>query len=148
MPPKGDTGRAVIDLDRDYFPVPWSQAAWLEGQGEDYLLLGSFKTTPSDPIVSDLVGFCLFRTLKGDPQAHLLKILVDPDFRGKKLGLKLLKLAKEILIKEGYKEIFLEVKANNEAAIKLYKKEGFKIVHKVSGYYGEHGDGAMMLCVL
>lgn len=147
MPPRGEIGQEIIELDRDYFPIPWSENAWLEGHGRDYLLLGCFKenrSKGSSPY--GLVGFCLFRTLVGDPQAHLLKILIDPDYRGQKLGLSLLRLAKETLKDQGFKEIFLEVKGSNVAAIKLYKKEGFQVVHKVSGYYGEQGDGVMMLC--
>lgn len=159
MPPEGVLGTTIIELDRDYFPIPWSKSAWLEGLGKDYLLIGCLLEPPdlnkeveekgkSDYLNYDLVGFCLFRTLDGDTQAHLLKILVDPDYRGRKLGLRMLRLAKEKLISLGYEEIFLEVKGSNEAAIALYKKEGFQIVHKVAGYYGEKGDGVMMLCAL
>lgn len=62
---------------------------------------------------------------QGHPCAEMKRLFVYPEARGRqvarKLLLELLQRAKD----QGYKEVFLDTLARMEAAIKLYKTEGF-----------------------
>ena len=66
----------------------------------------------------------------------LLEIVVDKKYRNMSIGSKLI----EYLI-DNYcyydKSITLEVAVNNDVALKLYKKFGFKVVNTRKRYYGD-----------
>ena len=67
-------------------------------------------------------------------------IVVDSQYRGKKIAKKLL----ESIINLNKKNITLEVREDNIPAINLYKKMGFEIVSKREKYYGNI-DGLLMI---
>lgn len=145
VPPVGEVGRSIIELDQAFFPTPWTQSAWNESRNQDYVLLVLDIDTQTS---KRLVGFSLYRALKGDTQAHLLKILVDPEYRGKDFGSSLLKEGNELLKVKGFREVFLEVEDSNFEAVALYKKFNFEVIHKISDFYGKDQKGLMMLCTL
>jgi len=59
--------------------------------------------------------------------ASINDLYVLPEFRGKGIGKKLIVESLNRLKTEGVKSVRLTVLTNNEAALKLYKKLGFKI---------------------
>ena len=78
-------------------------------------------------------GFALARVAADE--AELLTIAVDPDKRGTGQGRALLA---EVLARAGARgaaRIFLEVAANNHAALKLYAGAGFTACGRRRGYY-------------
>lgn len=77
-------------------------------------------------------------------EMNLLKIAVVPEFRGLKLAKKLLEKALEIKQNKKIEVFFLEVNVNNESAIKLYEKIGFKTKHVRKNYY-ENGDDCLVM---
>ncbi len=64
---------------------------------------------------------------------NITNICLDPDYRGKGLGILLLS---HCLAEYGTQRIHLDVIASNEAAIQLYKNAGFSIVSKYLGFSG------------
>lgn len=78
-----------------------------------------------------IVGFiqvtCLYETM------DIVNLVVDPDYRRRGIGSLLL----DYVISEFdlVKLITLEVRVDNEAAINLYKKFGFKIINVRKKYY-------------
>lgn len=70
-------------------------------------------------------------------RAELDYILVLPQFRGKKIASYLMKAMFNDLKRNKVSNITLEVRENNEAAIKLYLKYGFKRVAIRKQYYGK-----------
>ena len=73
----------------------------------------------------EIVGFILIDLF--DDRAEVIDIAVSLLYRNKKIGDKLLKHIIEICKNKGCENITLEVKVNNQPAIKLYKNNGFKI---------------------
>jgi len=74
---------------------------------------------------------------------HIVTIDVSPKHRRTGVGLQLLdKLEKEFLA-QGVKTIYLEVRADNQAARKLYGRKGYIEVEPLENYYdkGRHGLG-------
>jgi ribosomal-protein-alanine N-acetyltransferase len=80
-----------------------------------------------------IAGFAMIR-LAAD-EAELITIAVDPRWRKKGVGLALMRAVFEDLLMTPAKRLFLEVAADNPAALKLYRKLGFQQVAERRGYY-------------
>jgi ribosomal-protein-alanine N-acetyltransferase len=78
-------------------------------------------------------GFVLCRAIAGE--AEVLTLAVDPDFRRRGLARSLLEAAMIGAKAAGAEAMFLEVAADNAAAIGLYEQAGFARVGTRPGYY-------------
>lgn len=87
-----------------------------------------------------LVGFIIFKTLYD--VTDLLYIVVDEEYRNKKIGSRLM----DYLINNS-KKIMLEVRCDNKSAINLYKKYNFMIINIRKKYYNDM-DGYVMELML
>lgn len=74
-------------------------------------------------------------------------IFVKDEYRNRKIASNMLEYLIDILKKQNILNITLEVRENNESAIKLYTKYGFKKVTVRKGYY-EGIDGLLMEMIL
>lgn len=88
---------------------------------------------------SNLVGFIhinkLYETM------DIVNIVVDEEFRNK--GIATILIEYVITLFDDIESIILEVNENNEIAISLYEKNGFKIINKRNNYYG--ADAALVM---
>ena len=66
---------------------------------------------------------------------------VDPAFRGKGVGIRLLKAAEENVFSLGFKKIKLEVATGNIIALNLYQKLGFHPIKLLTNYYIFENNG-------
>lgn len=106
----------------------------------------SYLTDPhviADGLVSDrrkgrLGGFILSRLLP--PDAEILTVAVDAGLRGAGLGRQLLDRHLDNLERGGARLVFLEVADDNEPALKLYARAGFKEIGRRENYYAR-ADG-------
>lgn len=62
-------------------------------------------------------------------------------FRGRGVAEKLMKALEEEFRARGCVEAVLQVAADNEPAVKLYKKLGYALTRKLPNYYGLGRDG-------
>ena len=85
-----------------------------------------------------IAGFAMIR-LAAD-EAELITIAVDPKWRKKGVGVALLRAVLDDLLMTPARRLFLEVAADNPAALRLYGKMGFTKVAERKGYY-ERADG-------
>lgn len=76
------------------------------------------------------VGFLLVRAAAGE--AEILSIGVVPAARGQRVASRLIDAAVEQLQASA---LFLDVAADNRAALKLYEREGFEVVGRRQAYY-------------
>ena len=90
----------------------------------------------------DIAGFVIAQvdiednTLYG----HIITLNVAPHFRRKGIATKLLKEIEAILKQKGIGESHLEVREDNNAAIKLYQNMGYQKMGRLEKYYGKaHG---------
>jgi ribosomal-protein-alanine N-acetyltransferase len=74
------------------------------------------------------------------PFGHILTVDITPAYRRKGIAQKILHEIETVFKKKGIKEIKLEVREDNIAALNLYRKLGYKKVGKLRQYYGNaHG---------
>jgi ribosomal-protein-alanine N-acetyltransferase len=80
-----------------------------------------------------IAGFLMLR-LAAD-EAELITVAVDARWRNKGVGAALLKAALDDLVMTPARRLFLEVAADNPAAIRLYDRHGFARISERQGYY-------------
>lgn len=90
-------------------------------------------------ICEDAAAFLLGRVAAGE--AEILTVAVDPLFRRRGWASKLVHGARIAAEEFGADEIFLEVAADNAAAISLYERHGFRQVGLRPHYY-PRADGS------
>ncbi len=89
-----------------------------------------------------VAGYALVSFRKGSAIARLYSIATDPDFRGRRLGLSLLKAAEKTARQRRARAMRLEVRGRNHRAIALYEREGYRRFGRIADYYE---DGATAL---
>lgn len=94
-----------------------------------------------------LVGWAvvLLRKHRRHRTARLYSLAVDPDFRGRGLGRRLVAHVLERLVAKGVQRVFLEVAEENVEAQRLYERLGFVAVAVLPNYYGEGRHGRRLL---
>ena len=91
------------------------------------------------------IGVCqILRCWHDFKDAFIHSFYIKSEFRSLGIGGRFLKYIIDILIKEGFERIKLTVDPENIHAIKLYKKEGFKIINLLKDEYGKGLDRYMM----
>lgn len=125
----------LADLHDRAFDRPWDALAFeelLKSPGV-FAVMGE----AGEPALEK--GFILCRSIAGE--AEILTIAVDPAARRRGWGAALVEMAAGIAAETGSEALFLEVAADNTAAIALYAATGFAKVGLRKGYY-PHPDGA------
>ena len=82
----------------------------------------------------EIVGYIIFNikekenpSMRYRKQLNIDAICVDERYRGKGIGTKILESIKEIAKTRGCTDLYLTVNQENENAIKVYEKFGFKV---------------------
>jgi len=91
-----------------------------------------------------LIGSAVLLFRRNAGNAHLYTIAIRPEMRGRGYGARLLKICEGIARRRGCNRLTLEVRADNRAAKKMYKKAGYTILERVEAYY-EDGCDALRL---
>ena len=120
----------VSDIERRSYEFPWSHGVF-----RDCLLAGyQCVVLERDGAVA---GYGILSVAAGE--AHILNLCVDPGWRSRGYGERLLD---DILFRartSSVREIFLEVRPSNEHALALYRKKGFHKVANRPAYYQARG---------
>jgi [ribosomal protein S18]-alanine N-acetyltransferase len=78
-------------------------------------------------------------------EAEILKLSVAEFARNRGLGYQLLDFSVKYCGTRGVKNCFLELRASNEVAQRLYEKRGFVTVGTRKDYYEEPGEDAILM---
>ncbi|XOV77410.1 MAG: GNAT family N-acetyltransferase/peptidase C39 family protein [Aestuariibacter sp.] len=105
-------------------------------------LLVAEKTDESGD--TSLLGYGLIWCHKGTRLARLYSLAVHPQARGLGLAGKLMDALEQQAAHRGRLFMRLEVAENNEAAIQLYKKRGYRIFGEYNHYYADQSDALRM----
>jgi len=86
----------------------------------------------------------LIRCHRKTRSGRVYNVVVDPAHLGRGIGRSLFGELLGWLADQGVERVFLEVRADNHAAIALYESEGFSAIAHLQDYYGEGLDGVRM----
>ena len=111
------------------FAHPWSTSEF----GQLLTSPTSLGSAALDPVKGALRGFALSRIVADE--AEILTIAVNPASRRHGVGKDLLRAHLAEVARAGAATIFLEVDADNVAALALYARFGFVKVGERAGYY-------------
>ena len=83
----------------------------------------------------------LIDEVKKSDFAYISNVCVHQDYRGKKIGNKIVSYVVEVYAKKCFDEIVLDVIADNEGAVRLYQKLGFEQFTEIfAGFNGTKSD--------
>jgi ribosomal-protein-alanine N-acetyltransferase len=124
----------VAHIEAASFADPWPEHAF------SLYLRGCFLVAEQDGMV---VGFLVARTALDE--AEILDLAVDPAARGRGVGRALLHDALDVLRRSRARQVFLEVRESNAAALRLYGSLRFRQVGRRSRYYRQPTEDALVL---
>lgn len=78
-------------------------------------------------------------------ELHVSMMAVDPEYRGRGLGSRLLVTLIRIGMREGCRRATLEVRQFNRPALALYGRFGFEMAGRRERYYRDTGEDALIL---
>jgi len=130
---------AVLDIERRSFAQPWSRAFFEKEMSTPFARL---MVAVEDGPRPRIVGYtCRWRVTD---EVHLLNVAVHPDRRGDGLGRRLVTAVVEESRDAAARAMFLEVRAGNVVARRLYRQLGFRDLGVRRGYYGPGQDAIVM----
>lgn len=92
-----------------------------------------------------VVGYMSVLRRSGSSVLRIYSIAVHPAARGRQIGQRLIDTAIEYAAQHSLSMISLEVRVDNEAAINLYKKNGFIVSSVIRDYYDDGSDAIRMI---
>jgi len=123
------------------FSDPWS----LSGIGE-MIRAASTRTLVAEA-GGTVAGFLVARAIRDE--GEILNLAVLPEHRRRGLGRELLTAGLNWLREGGAREVYLEVRHSNEAALAMYRARGFRPVGVRTDYYRHPREDALVLrCLL
>jgi [ribosomal protein S18]-alanine N-acetyltransferase len=112
---------------------PWGPEAFLEALAAGHHYLCARED-------SSLIGYAGLVRVGREAEVHTLA--VDPEHQRRGIGRALLRA---LLDHAAGATVFLEVRTDNESAIRLYRSEGFDVVGTRRGYYRPSGADAFTM---
>jgi ribosomal-protein-alanine N-acetyltransferase len=100
-------------------------------------------TDHSDDSRDSIIGFAIAQPYRKHGRILTLDVLSEARRSG--LGSALLRESEARLRQRGCSEIYLETAVDNEAALKLYHKRGYRVLRTLPGYYHASGLDAFLL---
>ena len=90
---------------------------------------------------SNVIGYCLYQMVF--EQAEILRIGTHPDYQRQGIASQIIDKLHEVLQSNQVENLLLEVRADNHAAIALYEKQEFAVIHRRKGYYQSPNQSAV-----
>jgi [ribosomal protein S18]-alanine N-acetyltransferase len=131
---------AVAALERRSFQDPWPASLFRRELELPFSKVFIARVAPGDE--NDVVGY-VCRWLTAD-RMEIQNVAVDPRWRRRSIGRRLLALVIEEARAAGVERALLEVRAANEAALALYRGFGFRVNGRRRRYYDDGEDALLM----
>ncbi len=130
---------AVLEIEKDLFPIDaWTEESFL-GELAEVSISRDVSVAISD---SEIVGYASFRYV--GKQGDVNTVAVSKAHQGKGIGTTLMDWLESQAALRNVREIFLEVRSDNEAAIKMYDARGYERIDIRRNYYGNTIDANIM----
>ncbi|MFL1676996.1 ribosomal protein S18-alanine N-acetyltransferase [Paenibacillus dendritiformis] len=128
----------VLEVEHASFTVPWTIDAF-----RNELTQNHFAKYTVMLHGDRIIGYSGMWTVVDE--AHITNIAVHPDFRGQKLGERLLREMVVQALAYGMEAMTLEVRVSNHIAQRLYAKFGFQGAGVRKGYYSDNKEDALIM---
>jgi len=128
----------LCEVENACFNIPWSRDALLDDMSKN--LFAEYIAAVVDNKVVGYAGMW-----KIIDEGHITNIAVHPDYRGRKVGRKLLNGLIANARKSRLKLLTLEVRISNDIARKLYETSGFEVVGQRRRYYADNNEDAIIM---
>lgn len=127
----------VYTVEEDCFVDPWSKDSIRKELKND---LARYLVAEIDDKIVGYVGVWFVVD-----EGHITNVAVHSDYRGKKVGDKLVKQMVELCKENNIVAMTLEVRASNTVAQNLYRKYGFKMGGIRKEYYSDNKEDAIIM---
>lgn len=130
-------GIGIAALEERVFSDPWAERDII-----DLIVTEGgmcFTATEGDRVVAYVIGRLI------PPEGEIYRVAVDPDYRQRGIGYRLLDYAVKTSRGKGLETLFLEVRSQNLPARKLYLAYGFREVGVRKNYYKNPTDDAIVM---
>jgi ribosomal-protein-alanine N-acetyltransferase len=128
---------AILEIEREANPAPWSEQSFLNELKNPQSM---FLVAIADARLVGYGGY--WRCID---EAHITTVAISAMSRRQGLGMRLMK---ELLLKareEGMTCSTLEVRASNEAAVRLYERLGYVTAARRKNYYPDNKEDALVM---
>jgi ribosomal-protein-alanine N-acetyltransferase len=129
---------AVHAIERASFAVPWPDDAYRNELATNRL--ASYVVARTDETIVGFAGLWVMVD-----EAHVTTFAVDPRWRRRGVGERLLLALLDISVARRAREATLEVRLSNMPARRLYEKYGFRPVGIRPRYYSDNGEDALIM---
>lgn len=135
----------VVRIERSVFTAPWTLSAFERFLGAPGFLVSD--ATGSTGVGGTIRGYVVATGIRvnGNPVGHVKDFAVAPEYQGQGIGTRLLDRGLAVLARQGYRRVRLEVRESNEAAIRLYRRFGFRYATTHPNYYPDGEDAAILV---
>ena len=127
---------ALLAMEREFFTpdhqIPRSSFRHFIRSAKSDLIVADASGTPA--------GCALVNYRQNSTLARLYSLAVAPDFQRRGLARRLLKEAEKKAARRGCQTMRLEVRADDDAAIRLYETAGYRLFGRQPHYYAGHVD--------
>lgn len=129
---------AAHEIDVLSFTLPWPERS-LRYEVTENLAARCWVAEVENRLVGMLVLWMIV------DEAHIATIATHPKFRRQSIAERLLVEALNSAYNEGAVKVLLEVRAGNEAALKMYAKFGFEEAGRRERYYKDNHEDAVLM---
>lgn len=136
-PMTNDDVNSVYIVEEDCFVDPWSKESIKKELKNN---LARYLVAQLDDKIVGYVGVWFVVD-----EGHITNVAVHSDYRGKKIGDKLVKEMVELCRENNIVAMTLEVRASNTVAQNLYRKYGFKMGGIRKEYYSDNKEDAIIM---
>jgi ribosomal-protein-alanine N-acetyltransferase len=130
----------IMEIEKLAFRAPWSRQVFVEELDRDWAHVDILRERKAGSGILAFVNYWLVRD-----EVHVLNVASHPDARRQGHASRLLEHVIAFAHREKCRYVTLEVRRSNQAAIRLYKKYGFRPVGIRPNYYVEDNEDALVM---
>ncbi|MFA5074090.1 MAG: ribosomal protein S18-alanine N-acetyltransferase [Nitrospirota bacterium] len=131
----------VLAIEQASFSMPWSKNLFLSEFRSP--AISTLMVSLDDKPTRTILGYIVFWTAARE--MHILNLAVSPEFRKQGISRTLVHSALQEAYRKGAQRAFLEVRASNIAAQRLYSGMGFTGISMRKDYYDSPVEDAIIM---
>jgi len=128
---------ALVAVEQRASVRPWKKEVFAEELGRDFARVVLLREGEA------LVAFIVYWLVRDE--LHILNVATDPSARRRGHAARLVEHALAAAKLAGCEVLLLEVRRSNTAAIRLYRKYGFRPIGIRANYYAEEHEDAIVM---